>query len=138
MGPRDAESQEHGVASSNLVVTPAACPVPSRQAGAPSLSGGAKIRITRGTLGWEIYGRDEAVEQYFCNYEVNPAYRGAFEAAGLVISANSEIGEPRMLELPGHPFFAATLFQPQLSSAPGNPHPLFMAFLRACAVRAGA
>jgi CTP synthase (UTP-ammonia lyase) len=90
------------------------------------------IRITRGTLAWEIYGRDETSERYFCNFEVNPEYRGVIEAAGLLFSANSENGEARMLELPGHPFFLATLFQPQLSSKPENPHPLFRAFVRAC------
>jgi len=81
----------------------------------------------------EIYGRDEIAERYFCNYEVNPAYRDALEAAGLMLSGFSENGDVRVAELPAHPFFIATLFQPQLSSEEGRPHPLISAFVRACA-----
>jgi CTP synthase (UTP-ammonia lyase) len=37
------------------------------------------------------------------------------------------------VELAGHHFFLATLFQPQLSSSPQKPHPLLTAFVRAAA-----
>lgn len=40
-------------------------------------------------------------------------------------------GEARILELPGHPFYVATLFVPQMSSSPERPHPLVVAFLQA-------
>jgi CTP synthase (UTP-ammonia lyase) len=126
------------VASAHLIIAPAACPVPGRPHGAPSLHGPAAILIRRGTRAWDIYGRDNVEERYFCNYEVNPAYRGALEAAGLALSGFSESGAVRMAELPGHPFFLATLFQPQLSSQPGKPHPLITAFVRACAARSAA
>jgi CTP synthase (UTP-ammonia lyase) len=136
MGLADADSAEHGVPSANLLITAAACPVPDRSAGVPNLHGAAKIRLRRGTRAWEIYGCDEVSERYFCNYEVNPAYRGALEAAGLALSGFSENGDIRIAESPAHPFFIATLFQPQLSSEPGNAHPLIRAFLAACQARA--
>jgi len=40
-------------------------------------------------------------------------------------------GEARIVELADHPFFLATLFVPQVSSSPTQPHPLISAFLRA-------
>jgi CTP synthase (UTP-ammonia lyase) len=46
-----------------------------------------------------------------------------------------ERGEVRAFELPGHPFYMGTLFQPQRSSRPDRPHPLVTAFLRAAAAR---
>jgi CTP synthase (UTP-ammonia lyase) len=131
MGLVDADSAEHGVPSSNLLITAVACPMPDRSAGAPNLHGAASIRLRRGTRAWEIYGRDEVWERYFCNYEVNPAYREALEAAGLALSGFSENGDVRVAELPAHPFFIATLFQPQLSSEAGKPHPLIRAFVQA-------
>jgi CTP synthase (UTP-ammonia lyase) len=109
--------------------------MPDRSAGAPNLHGAATIRLRRGTRAWEIYGRDEVSERYFCNYEVNPAYREALEAAGLALSGFSENGDIRVAELPAHPFFIATLFQPQLSSEAGRPHPLISAFVQASATR---
>jgi len=54
-----------------------------------------------------------------------------FQAAGLRVSARGILGETRAVELPGHRFFIATLFQPQLSSRPEAPHRFFLAFLRA-------
>jgi CTP synthase (UTP-ammonia lyase) len=131
MGLADADSAEHGAPSSNLVITAVSCPMPDRSSGAPSLHAAARIRLRPGTRVREIYGRDEIAERYFCNYEVNPAYRAAFEAAGLVLSGFSDNGDIRVAELPAHPFFIATLFQPQLSSEAGKPHPLIQAFVRA-------
>jgi len=40
-------------------------------------------------------------------------------------------GNARIIELASHPFFMATLFLPQFSSKPGNPHPVVVAFLKA-------
>jgi CTP synthase (UTP-ammonia lyase) len=131
MGLADADSAEHGVPSANLLITAAVCPLPGLPGGAPSLHGAASIRLRRGTRAWQIYGRDEVRERYFCNYEVNPAYREALEAAGLALSGFSENGDIRVAELPAHPFFIATLFQPQLSSEAGQPHPLIRAFVEA-------
>ncbi|MGH9671435.1 MAG: hypothetical protein ACRD3A_15130 [Terriglobales bacterium] len=62
---------------------------------------------------------------------MNDAFRPRLEAAGMKISALGHQGETRAIELEGHPFFVATLFQPQLTSkATGQPHPLIQAFLK--------
>ncbi len=131
MGLADADSSEHGVPSSHLLITAVACPMPDRSPGAPSLHAAAGIRLKSGTRAFEIYGCDQVSERYFCNYEVNPVYPSALEAAGLVLSGFSEGGDIRIVELPAHPFFIATLFQPQLSSQAGRPHPLIRAFVEA-------
>ena len=39
----------------------------------------------------------------------------------MVVSGLGGDGEIRIVELPGHPFFLATLFLPQTGSAPGFP-----------------
>jgi hypothetical protein len=36
-----------------------------------------------------------------------------------------------VVALSDHPFFVGTLYQPQISSAPDDPHPLIVAYLRA-------
>jgi CTP synthase (UTP-ammonia lyase) len=71
------------------------------------------------------------VEEYFCNYEVNPEYEPQFSLAGLKVAARAGGGEARAIEFSRHRFFIATLFQPQLSSTPERPHRLLTAFLRA-------
>lgn len=59
-------------------------------------------------------------------------------SAGLEVVARAEHGEARAVELAGHPFFIATLFQPQLSSTPEKPHPLITAFVKAAVEFSGA
>jgi CTP synthase (UTP-ammonia lyase) len=52
---------------------------------------------------------------------------------GMSVAGRDDTGEVRAIERPDHPFFVGTLYQPQLSSTPGRPHPLFVALLRATA-----
>ena len=51
----------------------------------------------------------------------------------LNISGRDENGEVRAVELAGHRFFIATLFQPEQSAFTGVEHPLIRCFLRAAA-----
>ncbi len=50
-----------------------------------------------------------------------------------IVTARDDTGEVRAVERPGHPDFLATLYQPQLTSTPGHPHPVFSAFVDAVA-----
>ena len=53
----------------------------------------------------------------------------------MVVAATDDSGEVRAVERQDHPFFVATLCQPQLSSWPGRPHPLWSAFVAAVLAR---
>lgn len=97
-----------------------------------------RVLLVPGTATANAYGTAEALEHFRCNFGLNPAYRGEMENGGLRITGVDENEEVRVVELPGHPFFLAALFLPQLSSSPVAPHPLVVAFVRAAAaVRAG-
>jgi len=77
------------------------------------------------------YGRWRAVERYHCNYGVNEAYVARLGEHGLRVVGRDDKGEVRAMEMPDHPFFIATLFQPQLASTPQDPAPLVRAFVDA-------
>jgi CTP synthase (UTP-ammonia lyase) len=79
----------------------------------------------------EIMGRERITESYICNYGLNDRFRGDLERAGVRVGGVSIEGEVRALEWPDHPFFFGTLFQPQLGSHEGAPHPLMVEFVRA-------
>jgi CTP synthase (UTP-ammonia lyase) len=115
----------------HYVITPLSCALPNRRPGGPKASGEERLKILPGSLLHEICGSEDDSEQYYCNYGVNEEYERQFVAAGLRVSARGMQGETRAVELPEHRFFIATLFQPQLSSRPENPHPFVLAFLRA-------
>jgi CTP synthase (UTP-ammonia lyase) len=105
-----------------LVVTPLACSLVGRE---------GKVSILPATRTARLYGATEATEHYYCSYGVNPDYRCLLEGHGLRVSAVDDVGEVRAVELPDHPFFVATLFQPQNRSTPAEPHPLFVGFAAA-------
>lgn len=89
------------------------------------------VRLAPGTLIEQIMGADTTVEAYSCSYGLNDAYRQTLADHGLVFSGHAEDGMVRVAELPGHPFFVGTLFQPELAGDGRRPHPLIAAFAAA-------
>jgi CTP synthase (UTP-ammonia lyase) len=79
---------------------------------------------------------DRSLERYHCSYGVDRAFVERLEAAGVVFGGRDEAGDVRALELPGHPFFLGTLFQPELAGDGGRAHPVVRAFADACAAHA--
>jgi CTP synthase (UTP-ammonia lyase) len=89
------------------------------------------IMIVPGTQTHQAYGKAEVTEQFACNYGLNPEYREILSSGGLKVAGRDAAGEVRIVELSAHRFFIATLFLPQVASAPDRPHPLIVAYLQA-------
>ena len=122
MGFDDAEHAEYNPYGSRLFVTPLSC----------SLVGQTlQVSLSPGTIAAAAYGTCIATERYYCNFGMNRAYLDDIVGAGLVVSGVDTDGEPRIIELPDHRFYVATLFVPQTSSTPASPHPIIDAFLTA-------
>ncbi len=78
-----------------------------------------------------IYGTTSAVEGYHCRYGLSPACAHRLTSGSLRASARDKQGDVRAIELDGHPFFMATLYQPERSGLEGRRHPLIAAFVAA-------
>ncbi|MFN8109796.1 MAG: hypothetical protein U0Y82_08110 [Thermoleophilia bacterium] len=74
-------------------------------------------------------------ERYRCSYGMAPRFAPRLEAAGMRFSGRDAAGGDRVLELPGHPFFVGTLFQPELAGGAGEVHPLITAMVEAAHAR---
>jgi CTP synthase (UTP-ammonia lyase) len=94
------------------------------------------VRLERGSRSERALGTDRTVERYHCSYGLNPAHVEVLTSHGLRFTGFDENDEPRIAELPGHPFFLATLFQPELAGDGSQAHPLIRAFVTAAADRA--
>jgi CTP synthase (UTP-ammonia lyase) len=94
--------------------------------------------IVPGTVAAQAMGPGASTERYFCRYGLSPEFVGNLVAGGLVMSGHDERGDVRVAELPGHPFFVGSLFQPELSSDRSWLHPLITAFASAVRQRAAA
>jgi CTP synthase (UTP-ammonia lyase) len=89
----------------------------------------ARVRFTAGSHLRKAYGAAESTEVYYCSFGLNGRYRRLIESGPMYVSAVDDQGEIRAVELDGHPFFVATLFQPEMSATPS---PLVAAFVSAC------
>jgi CTP synthase (UTP-ammonia lyase) len=89
------------------------------------------VRVTPGTFAARLYSSAETIEPFFCTFGLNPAYREPLERSGLRFSGSDADGEPRILELPGHRFFLATLYVPQAAPPERHPHPVLTGFVAA-------
>jgi CTP synthase (UTP-ammonia lyase) len=78
-----------------------------------------------------IYGKEEAVEQYHCSFGLNARYQSLLASGEMHVTGQDAEGQPRVVELAGHPFFIATLFQPERSASSGIVHPLLRAYVQA-------
>ena len=90
-----------------------------------------------GSLVHRLYGRDQVSERHRHRYEVNNAFRGKLETAGLVFSGLSpDRNLVEFIELPSevHPFFVATQAHPEFKSRPITSHPLFRGLVAAAIV----
>jgi CTP synthase (UTP-ammonia lyase) len=90
------------------------------------------VRVAPGSLAERVLGAERIAARYQCSYGLAPAYRDLLAGHGLVFSGEGDGGDVRIAELPGHPFFLATLFQPELAAEP-RPHPIVRAFAAAAA-----
>ena len=88
------------------------------------------IFIEEGSFTKKIFNAGKTNETYHCNYGFNQNYLERLKESDLKISAYDENGEVRIVELKGHPFFIATLFQPERSSLQNKNHPLIDAFVK--------
>lgn len=88
-----------------------------------------EVRLTPGSRLATIYGGPRATEAYHCRYGLNPRYAARLEVGPLRVSARDAVGDVRAVELEGHPFFVATLYQPERAVLTGRSHPLIAAFV---------
>lgn len=122
MGFEDARHAEYDPYASNLFISALACSLAGQR---------MQVCVQPGSQAVALYGREEVWEDYYCNFGLNPRYQGDLEQSGLRITGRDQDGEVRVVELPGHRFFLATLFVPQTSSTPERPHPLVRGFVAA-------
>jgi CTP synthase len=100
--------------------------------GATMRLGSYECALTPGTLAHRAYGVDSVRERHRHRYEVNNAYVGQLQRAGMVVSGiNPRRNLVEVIELRDHPWFLGTQAHPEFQSKPNQAHPLFAAFIKA-------
>ena len=126
LGWADAEHAETAPGAARLVIAPLSCAL---------VEATGPVRFASGSRVAAAYGCLESVEGYRCRYGLNPDLRAALFRSSLRVSAEDTAGDVRAVELADHPFFVATLFQPERAALTGKLPPLVAALI-ASAVQA--
>ena len=131
-GMADAHSSELDPATTHPVIDLMPDQVGVTAKGGTMRLGSYPCRLKEGSLAASVYGELEIHERHRHRYEFNNDYREALTAAGLSLSGLSPDGHlVEIVELPGHPWFVAGQFHPELKSRPNRAHPLFRGFIGA-------
>jgi CTP synthase (UTP-ammonia lyase) len=119
LGMADADHQKTNPKAATPLISPLGCAL---------LGMKARVRLTAGSAIRRAYGVPETTVLYHCSYGLNARYRRLMESSSLHTTAVDDQDDIRAVELDGHPFFAATLFQPEMEA----PSALVNAFVQAC------
>ena len=92
------------------------------------------VEIESGTRAAILYRTATSTEPYYCSYGLNRRYETQLSHAGVTVSGRGPSGEVRIIELPSHPFFVATLFVPRPRLG-GRPHPIYAGLTEAVGKR---
>jgi CTP synthase (UTP-ammonia lyase) len=114
-----------GSGSEEALIMPLACSLVGHE---------AAVLVSPGSQAGQLIGAERSLERYHCNYGPNPQYLDTLRGHGLRFTGTDGAGDVRIAELPEHPFFLATLFQPELHGDGTRPHPIIRG-LASAAVR---
>ncbi len=82
---------------------------------------------------YDAYKKENISERHRHRYEFNNKYKKILEDAGLICSGiNPTTGLVEVIEVPNHPWFVGVQYHPEYKSTVASPHPLFVAFIKAC------
>ncbi|MCK1787771.1 CTP synthase [Pseudomonas sp. TNT11] len=123
LGWADAEHGELVPNAQRAVIAPLSCAL---------VEATGTVRLAAYTRIADAYGTLDIHEGYRCRYGINPDFASALLEGALIPSGHDSAGDLRAVELLDHPFFVATLFQPERAALQGVTPPLAIALLKAC------
>lgn len=88
--------------------------------------------LVKNSLASKVYGEKNIKERHRHRYEFNNTYKEQIETAGMKATGfNPETGLVEIIELTDHPWFIGVQYHPEYRSTVSDPHPLFVAFVKA-------
>ncbi len=132
LGLKDAHSTEMKPDTSNPVISMMEDQKKIVNMGGTMRLGAYDCTIEPTSFSAMAYGKTHISERHRHRYEFNNDYLEAFEQAGMKpVGKNPETGLVEIMEIKNHPYYVATQFHPEYKSTVENPHPLFVAFVKA-------
>ncbi|WP_370476675.1 CTP synthase [Tamlana flava] len=132
LGIKDADSTEMKMDTPNPVIALMEDQKTITDKGGTMRLGAWACDLKLGSKVRDIYKAESIAERHRHRYEFNGVYKERFEAAGMIATGlNPDTGLVEIIELPEHPWFIGVQYHPEYKSTVANPHPLFVAFVKA-------
>ncbi|WP_336127192.1 CTP synthase [Mesoflavibacter sp. CH_XMU1422-2] len=132
LGLKDANSTEMDPKTSNPVIDIMEDQKNITDMGGTMRLGAWDCHIEKESIAYDVYKSQDIKERHRHRYEFNSDYKEKIEAAGLKTTGyNPETKLVEIVENPSHPWFVAVQYHPEYKSTVANPHPLFVAFVKA-------
>jgi CTP synthase (UTP-ammonia lyase) len=122
LGYKDAENMEENPNAEMPLISALECRLVEKK---------APILIKENSSAYAFYKTNKIFEEYHCSFGVNPKYLSIFDNSDMKFTGEDESGEPRIIELRGHPFFIGTAFQPERWGLRNEVHPIVQGFINA-------
>lgn len=132
LGLKDAHSTEMNVGTGNPVISMMEDQKKVVNMGGTMRLGAYDCELRSESVSAAAYGQTHISERHRHRYEFNNDYLEQFDKNGMVpVGLNPTSGLVEIMEIAQHPFYVATQFHPEYKSTVENPHPLFVAFVKA-------
>lgn len=132
LGIKDADSTEMNQTTANPVIDLMKDQKTITDKGGTMRLGAWACDLKMGSKVRDIYKTESIKERHRHRYEFNGRYKKPMEDAGMFMSGlNPDTGLVEIIELPNHPWFVGVQYHPEYKSTVANPHPLFVAFVKA-------
>ena len=123
LGLKNVQHEEYNKNGTELIISKLQC----------SLAGQTmNLTIKEGTKAFNCYQAYSSIEDYYCNFGINPEFKPKLNHDDLIISGIDQENEIRIIEIPKNDFFIATLFVPQSRATREAPHPIIKVFIEEC------
>jgi len=132
LGLKDANSTEMDLETPNPVIDLMEEQKSITDKGGTMRLGAWECELKEGSIVEKVYKNKTIKERHRHRYEFNSEYKNQIEDAGMFATGfNPETNLVEIIELPSHPWFVGVQYHPEYKSTVDNPHPLFVAFVKA-------
>ena len=132
MGLADANSTEMDSKTTNPVIDIMEDQKTITDKGGTMRLGAWDCHIEKESIAYKVYQSQDIKERHRHRYEFNSNFKTQIEAAGLKATGyNPDTKLVEIVENPSHPWFVGVQYRPEYKSTVANPHPLFVAFVKA-------
>ncbi|TXD82781.1 CTP synthase [Subsaximicrobium wynnwilliamsii] len=132
LGIADANSSEMDENTNNPVIDLMASQKMVTDKGGTMRLGAWECELVEGSIAYKVYQNKTIKERHRHRYEFNNKYKAQIEEAGMKATGiNPETGLVEIIEIPANNWFVGVQYHPEYKSTVANPHPLFVAFVKA-------